>query len=183
MKIAVFLLMAACLLTPSLLPMRASASSVRGDTPPSFNAALFRQLKAFLGNARGSYILPNQSVYADFGEATSSGAEFKSKIDADNTILFGCRLHFCPERGAILLSGGRKIQAVGILHFACYNPKTFKPGACLDQARISIFLPRSAHAAMYIRQMRQWAKAEVVDKVAYPGAGEPSYEVVWLPRR
>jgi hypothetical protein len=131
-----------------------------------------------LGERRGGYVIPQDPVRWQVGEAMSGPPGDRWLFEDGARLLTACRLHSCDEKGAIVLSPANKVLAVGLVNFHCRfvggaaemrKPVRQRDVDCDDAATLTMFLRPSG---AYREAIEQWADGQV-------GHALPR-EVVWI---
>ena len=91
-------------------------------------------LKAYFGNARGSFYVPNGSVYTQVRDGLGGPPQDIVPLDGGLALASACRAHSCPEKAAVVIRCPNTIESVGILHFACGTDNR-----CASQATATLF--------------------------------------------
>ena len=117
-----------------------------------WSKAFLRDLSAFLGDARASYLQHDRLVFDQAQAVLGGPPEAPSRLDDGSWLFTACRAHSCPEKGAVVFSAGGQILALGILHFACDN-------ACLAAPRLALYVRHGATIDAARRAVERWARA------------------------
>lgn len=157
------------LLLSSVCPSAFAKPSRLEDS--AFDHKLYVASGRFLEGARGRYFLRGSKLVQDNAWEGLTGPHNEDKVLSPyGLILSGCRRHSCDERSAILLGRSGDIEAIGLINFVCGARRT---AVCVDRPpRVAVFLKHSPKSALFLRQIRDWARSQ-------EGQAIP-YDVVWV---
>jgi hypothetical protein len=125
---------------------------------PRFQAVL----RAFLGDARGSYLFDNAPVVDQIGDVLGGPPDPPKRLATGEWVFSACREHDCPEKGAVVLSPSNQIIAIGLLSYDCHKTPPGQPG-CELSPELTIFVQHQIGMARqpFYAALVDWAKQAV----------------------
>ena len=135
-------------------------------TAPSKEVQRGQATRQFFGELRGDYILPNQPLYEQFGEALSGPPDPERTLPDGSTLVAGCRYKSCIEKGAMVLGPDGAVQVAGLIHYQCHPMTTSKSGYdCKRQAKLTIFEPSRVVSTEAVQAIRAWGQDKMASAV------------------
>ena len=139
-----------------------ASTNLHAETPAGNHQAL----SSFFGEERGDYIIPGGLVVDQFGEALSGPPNQPRTLADGTTLISGCRLHSCVEKGAVVVNKQGELKAAGLIHFSCAKAKGGRRDAnCSDIATFTLFVPRKNQNVFAETAVIEWAHEVARDAV------------------
>jgi len=133
---------------------------------PSKEVQRAQASRHFFGDQRGDYILPNQPLYEQFGEALSGPPDPEKTLADGSTLVAGCRYKSCTEKGAMVFDANGAVEAAGLIHRRCGAPPPRKGSPrCQPQTTFTLFTSTRSTSAEAIEAVRAWAHDKMASAV------------------
>lgn len=134
------------------------------DTCRNTNALVWAKdfepaLKAFLGNARGSYIGDNRLVSNQVEEALGGPPDAPHQLPSGDWLFTACQPHECGVKGAVVIDKTGTIEAVGLISYDCHHVP-FGQSQCERSPELTIFVQRASGATQrpFYQALVDWAE-------------------------
>ncbi|MEN5361916.1 hypothetical protein [Brevundimonas intermedia] len=152
-----------------------SLSACRTTNNLVWDTGFGQALGRFLGERQAAYLWERGSV-RDQARAVLGGPP-DAPIIVENLYRFtACRLHSCPEKGAVFLTSSGEIMAVAILHSTCATAP--RPAHCAETMRLAVYLDPDADRTLIVGDLSHWAEDALARLHTFAGLAPPTLEGV-----
>ena len=154
MRSACFSLVWALCLTASCA---AAESAIELKGPPVGSA-----INRALAGARGTYFYKGNKLVSDQLWAAFLAPPDVARLANGDYLFSGCRIHDCPEKGAVIISPGEAVVAVALVNFPCVFKRKVEGLTCVDyseQPVLTVFVSNKNNRPEVVRALRDWADA------------------------